>query len=365
MSPAPPGQRVTPSPAAALPPARAATRSGRPIHHLRHGQLCPHGFARAGWRTRPAIWANPGCVPRVLNRTIPGMITGRDRDPAAPPHGARRCCNAGVRHKPAGDRFLHSPRPVAAPSAIPSPRQPPHHRTAVPTGPPIGWARVSASVLNFQRARSARTQPRQAAFASSPARSRAAVIWPWPSPRLRPGREVLAQPNHFHHWDRRAPEWLIWAPHIDACADGPEAPSRYASEVPDCDLVICPQSVTIAFRVPKSRDAAHLWVTTQQCAVTTGSLDGWPGRWLPPLPRAISRNRQGPRHPEQAVAPDGWPLRAPAPAGLEAAPPRQASGPGAAAVAAGNEVGITGARMCALPLCSAHLCAASSAGTWT
>src|SRR5262249_7296890 len=28
----------------------------------------------------------------------------------------------------------------------------------------------------------------------------------------------------------------------------------------------------------------------------TRSLDGWLGRWLPPLPRAISRNRQGPRH---------------------------------------------------------------------
>ena len=157
----------------------------------------------------------------------------------------------------------------------------------------------------------------------------------------------------------------VMGPCTTASPDRSRAPiRRYASEVPDCDLVICPQSVTIAFRVPKSRDAAHLWVTTQQCAVTTGSLDGWPGHWLPPLPRAISRNRQGPRHPERAVAPDGWPLRAPAPAGLEAAPPCQASGPGAAAVAAGNEVGITGARLCALPLCFAHLCAASSAGTW-
>jgi hypothetical protein len=31
-------------------------------------------------------------------------------------------------------------------------------------------------------------------------------------------------------------------------------------------------------------------------------------------------------------------------------------GPGAAVVAAGNEVGITGARQCAVPLCSARLC---------
>ena len=38
---------------------------------------------------------------------------------------------------------------------------------------------------------------------------------------------------------------------------------------------------------------------------------------------------------------------------------RHARYPGseAAAVAAGNEVGITGARKCAVPLCSAHLCA--------
>jgi hypothetical protein len=40
------------------------------------------------------------------------------------------------------------------------------------------------------------------------------------------------------------------------------------------------------------------------------------------------------------------------------------TGPEATAVVAGNEVGITGARTCALPLCSAHLCAASSAETW-
>ena len=32
------------------------------------------------------------------------------------------------------------------------------------------------------------------------------------------------------------------------------------------------------------------------------------------------------------------------------------TGPVAAAVVAGNEVGITGARQCALPLRSAHLC---------
>ena len=145
----------------------------------------------------------------------------------------------------------------------------------------------------------------------------------------------------MHSWGSRGRRFKSGRPDwSEACGSDTDHPciKRYASEVPDCDLVICPQSVTIAFRVPKSRDAAHLWVTTQQCAVTTGSLDGWPGRWLPPLPRAISRNRQGPRHPEQAVAPDGWPLRAPAPAGLEAAPPCQASGPGAAAVAAGNEV---------------------------
>src|SRR5215469_9798654 len=39
------------------------------------------------------------------------------------------------------------------------------------------------------------------------------------------------------------------------------------------------------------------------------------------------------------------------------------TGPVAAAVAAGNEVGFTGARKCALLLCSAHLCAASAAET--
>src|SRR5215467_977771 len=40
------------------------------------------------------------------------------------------------------------------------------------------------------------------------------------------------------------------------------------------------------------------------------------------------------------------------------------TGPVAAAVVAGNEVGITGARTCALPLWSAHLYEASSAETW-
>ena len=45
------------------------------------------------------------------------------------------------------------------------------------------------------------------------------------------------------------------------------------------------------------------------------------------------------------------------PAGLEAAARCQVPGPGAAAVVAGNEVGITGARQCAVPLGSAHLCA--------
>src|SRR5262249_2640805 len=148
-----------------------------------------------------------------------GMITGRDRDPAGT---ARRmsgqgAANPGVGNKLARGRFRYSPRPVAVPSDIPSPRQPPHHRTAVQTGAPIGWARAGASVLIIQRARSARTQPRQAAFAPSPASSRVAVIWPWPSPSPRPAREVLAQSNHFQHRDRLAPEWLIWAPHIDAC----------------------------------------------------------------------------------------------------------------------------------------------------
>src|SRR5690348_13258357 len=158
----------------------------------------------------------------------------------------------------------------------------------------------------------------------------------------------------------------VMGPCTTASPDRSRAPiRRYASEVPDCDLVICPQSVTIAFRVPKSRDAAHLWVTTQQCAVTTGSLDGGPDagcRHSPGASAVIGRDlatrsrlwrltggRSGLLHPP--VWKQHRHVRHP--------------GRGAAAVAAGNEVGITGARMCALPLCSAHLCAASSAGTWT
>src|SRR5262249_27890914 len=120
----------------------------------------------------------------------------------------------------------------------------------------------------------------------------------------------------------------------------------------------------IAFQAPESRDAAHLWVTTQQCAVTTGSLDGWPGRCCShsPGPSAvIGRDlATGP-----GWAPDGEQRRAPPPAGLEAASPCHVAGPEAVAGVAGNEVGITGARKCAPPLCSAHLCAALSAETWT
>jgi len=184
-------------------------------------------FVQAGWRTRPALWADPGCVPGVLIRTIPGMITGRDRDPA----GTARRMPEKMWHSWRAQQAGRRPCPLQSEvdsrtSRYPRPRQPPHHRTAVPTGAPIGWARVSASVLILQRACSARTQVWQAAFASSPASSRLAVIWPWPSPRPRPGCEVLAQSNHFRHWDRLAPEWLIWAPHVTPAPDGPEAPIR-------------------------------------------------------------------------------------------------------------------------------------------
>jgi hypothetical protein len=75
-----------------------------------------------------------------------------------------------------------------------------------------------------------------------------------------------------------------------------------------------------------------------------------------------------PRHSSMPSRPDGTPARRGQLRVL--APRRSGSGsamsgvrPGAAAVAAGNEVGITGARQCALLLCSARLCAASSAET--
>jgi len=51
-----------------------------------------------------------------------------------------------------------------------------------------------------------------------------------------------------------------------------------------------------------------------------------------------------------------------APARLEAAAPCQVPGARSSGSVAGNEVGITGARTCALPLCSAHLCARSICG---
>src|SRR5215469_1086658 len=39
------------------------------------GHLCPRGFVQVGWHTRPAIWAGPGRVPCVVNRTINNIAT--------------------------------------------------------------------------------------------------------------------------------------------------------------------------------------------------------------------------------------------------------------------------------------------------
>ena len=118
--------------------------------------------------------------------------------------------------------------------------------------------------------------------------------------------------------------------------------------------------------VLQMNDAAHsLAVTNTSAAVT-------------PDRRAGDRDA-GRRSPGTSVVIGGTPpiracagaltvparrwLRALAPpAGLEAAARCQVPGPGAAAVVAGNEVGITGARQCAVPLGSAHLCAGFSCG---
>jgi len=86
------------------------------------------------------------------------MITGRDRDLA----GTARRMPETVLHSRRAQQVGRRPFPRqseagSCPSDIPGPRQPPHHRTAVQTGAPIGWARVSASVPIFQRACSART----------------------------------------------------------------------------------------------------------------------------------------------------------------------------------------------------------------
>ena len=78
----------------------------------------------------------------------------------------------------------------------------------------------------------------------------------------------------------------------------------------------------------------------------------WPGT---PATWACRGTRTGAR---EKVAAQG----SCAPAGPGAAAPCQVPGPGAAVVAAGNEVGITGARTCAVPLCSAQLCAGFTCG---
>ena len=113
--------------------------------------------------------------------------------------------------------------------------------------------------------------------------------------------------------------------------------------------------------------AAHSCAVTQpSAAVNTRWLGGWPGCWPRPLPRHISGDRRSPATPACRGTPDGCPregsssgLRRPRGCGSSA---MQAPGPKAAAVAAGNEVGITGARQCAVPLGSAHLCAGFSCG---
>jgi hypothetical protein len=181
----------------------------------------------------------------------------------------------------------------------------------VQTGAPIGWVRASASVLIFQRACSARTQPRQAAFASSPASSRVAVTWPRPSPRLRPVREVLAQSNHFQHWDRLAPEWMrpsgAWLaergavgqlrPDVEQLLADPgtlAAAARLLLDLhftPGLSAMICDQvgldlavlelsaspGVAVARRIlrrPGGRrgGTACLWPTSAPCAGSTGRL---------------------------------------------------------------------------------------------
>ena len=113
--------------------------------------------------------------------------------------------------------------------------------------------------------------------------------------------------------------------------------------------------------------AAHSCAVTQpSAAVNTRWLGGWPGCWPRPLPRHISGDRRSPATRACRGTPDGCPregsssgLRRPRGCGSSA---MQAPGPKAAAVAAGNEVGITGARQCAVPLGSAHLCAGFSCG---